>query len=203
MTDNEKKILFGFGLLGLGVLLFMSRRKLGELATAALDEVNSAIFTASLPSAARPYSDLVRQVAREQSIDPLLLVALVQREDPSWNPYAEGHDPGGSIGHGLTQITSDTSWIESGDPFDPYRNLTRGAQMLNDELGFFASKFPDDPALAAQYALAAYNRGRTKVWASAQRGEPPDTGTTDAYASGTWALYQARIAAFSAGLGQA
>jgi soluble lytic murein transglycosylase-like protein len=198
MTDNEKKILFGFGLLGLGVLLFMSRKKLGELATAALDEVNSAIFTASLPSAARPYSDLVRQVAREQSIDPLLLVALVQREDPSWNPNIVSYDGG----YGLTQITSDTSWIESGDPFEPHRNLTRGAQMLNDELQFFASKFPDDPALATQYALAAYNRGRTRVWAGAQRGEPPDTGTTDAYASGTWALYQARIAAFSAGLGQ-
>jgi membrane-bound lytic murein transglycosylase MltF len=198
MTDNEKKILFGFGLLGIGVLLFMSRKKLSELATAALDEANDLFFRAALSTNARPYADVVRQVAREQGRDPLLLAALVDREDPWWDPNIVSEDGG----HGLGQITSDTAWIESSDWRDPYTNLTKAAQMLGVELDFFASKFPDDPALATQYALAAYNRGRTKVWAGAQRGEPPDTGTTNSYATGVWAIYNRLAGAFSAGLGQ-
>jgi soluble lytic murein transglycosylase-like protein len=198
MTDNEKKILFGFGLLGIGVLLFMNRRVLSSLASSALDEANDLLFRSALSTNAQPYADIVRQVAREQGRDPLLLAALVDREDPWWDPNIVSGDGG----YGLGQITSDLAWISSADWSDPYTNLTKAAQMLGVELDFFNGKFPDDPTLATQYALAAYNRGRTKVWASAQRGEPPDTGTTDNYATGVWSIYNRLAGTFQAGLGQ-
>ena len=198
MTDNEKKILFGFGLLGIGVLLFMNRKSLSSLATSALDEANDLLFRAALSTNAKPYADIVRQVAREQGRDPLLLAALVDREDPWWDPNIVSADGG----HGLGQITSDLAWIASAAWWDPYTNLTKAAEMLGVELDFFTSKFPDDPTLATQYALAAYNRGRTRVWASAQRGEPPDTGTTNNYATGVWSIYDRLAGTFQAGLGQ-
>jgi membrane-bound lytic murein transglycosylase MltF len=198
VTDNEKKILFGFGLLGIGVLLFMNRKNLSSLATSALDEANDLLFRAALSTHAKPYAEIVRQVAREQGRDPLLLAALVDREDPWWDPNIVSGDGG----HGLGQITSDTAWIASAAWWDPYTNLTKAAEMLGVELDFFRSKFPDDPTLATQYALAAYNRGRTKVWAGAQRGEPPDTGTTDNYATGVWSIYDRLAGTFQAGLGQ-
>ena len=198
MTDNEKKILFGFGLLGIGVLLFMNRKSLSSLATSALDEANDLLFRAALSTNAKPYADIVRQVAREQGRDPLLLAALVDREDPWWDPNIVSADGG----HGLGQITSDLAWIASAAWLDPYTNLTKAAEMLGVELDFFTSKFPDDPTLATQYALAAYNRGRTRVWASAQRGEPPDTGTTNNYATGVWSIYDRLAGTFQAGLGQ-
>ncbi len=185
MTDNEKKILFGFGLLGIGVFLFMKRKMLSGLASSALDEVNEWAFTASLPARAQPYSAVIRQVAREQSIDPFLLVALVQREDPMWNPAIVSPDGG----YGLAQITSDRAWIATANWSDPHENLTRGAQMLNDELTFFRQKLPDDPDLATQAALAAYNHGRGAVWTNLQARprRPPDTGTTgNDYATAVW-----------------
>lgn len=202
LTDNEKRILFGAGLLGIGAILFLGRRKLSDLASSALDDANDAAFRLALSPNARPYADLVKQVAGEEGRDPLLLAALVDRENPRWDPYAMGYDPGGSVGYGLGQITSDTAWIESmGEAvFDPHTNLTKAAQMLGVELDFFASKFPDDPTLATQYALAAYNRGRARVWRDAQAGLPPDTGTTDNYATGVWSIYTQRVAAFQAGL---
>lgn len=196
MTDNEKKILFGFGLLAFGVFLFMTRKKLGGLASQALDAANDALFTASLPAAARPYSSVIKQVASEQSIDPFLLIALVQREDPAWNPSIVSPDGG----YGLTQITSDHAWIQRANWSDPYENLTRGAQMLNDELSFFRSRI-DDEAAATQAALAAYNHGRGNVWASVQAGLSPDTGTTGAnYASDVWAKFQTLSSSFSSQL---
>jgi transglycosylase-like protein with SLT domain len=185
MNDRERMAL-GLGLLGVGVFLFMKRKALSSIAIAALDAVNDEIFTLSLPVKARPYAAEIKQVASEQSIDPFLLVALVQREDPAWNPSIVSNDGG----HGLTQITSDKAWIASAAWDDPYTNLTRGAQMLNDEINFFSGKL-NDQAAVIQASLAAYNHGRPKVWANVQAGLSPDTGTTGGdYASAVWQTYQ-------------
>ncbi len=194
---SQKKILIGLSLLGLGVLVVMKRRALSDLASAALDSVNDELFTLSLPSRAQPYSDVIKQVAKDAPIDPFMLVALVQREDPMWDPNIVSADGG----HGLTQITSDRAWIASGDPFDPYRNLMRGAEMLNDELSFFSGQGLDED-LAAQAALAAYNHGRGAVWSNVQAGLSPDSGTTGGdYATDVWNKFQSLAGSFASKLG--
>lgn len=191
--DRKLAALLGFGVLTAGVVIYMTRRRqLTSAGQASLEPSNDSAFRSVLSSAAQPYADIVKQVAQEQSIDPLLLVALVEREDPWWDPNIVSGDGG----HGLTQITSDRAWIASADWADPYTNLTRGAQMLGDELSFFLGKFPDDPELGTRYALAAYNRGRTRVWQTAQALGDPDTGTTNNYASGVWNKYQALTTGF-------
>lgn len=196
MTDNEKKVLFGFGLLGVGVFLFMKRGSLSSLASSALDEVNASIFTAILPSRAQPYSAVIRQVGQEQSMDPFLLVALVQREDPAWDPNIVSFDGG----HGLTQITSDKAWIASGDPFDPYRNLTRGAQMLNDEIAR-AHRAGLEGDLAIQAALGSYNHGPVAI-TNVVNGLSPDTGTTgNNYATSVWNTFQTLSTSFANSIG--
>jgi soluble lytic murein transglycosylase-like protein len=198
MTDKQK-ILLGLSLLGLGVLLFMKRHTLSDLASAALDSANDELFRLSLPSRAQPYVDVIKRASRDSGMDPFLLVALVQREDPTWNPSIISYDGG----HGLTQITSDRSWIASADWADPYTNLMKGAEMLNDELLFFSGQGLDEDA-AAQAALAAYNHGRGAVWSNVQAGLSPDTGTTGSnYASDVWNKFQNLAGGFAVSIGLA
>jgi membrane-bound lytic murein transglycosylase MltF len=202
MTDKQK-ILLGLGLLGLGVLVFIKRHALSNIASAALDSVNDELFRLSLPSRAQPYADVIKQASRDSGMDPFMLVALVQREDPAWDPNVVSNDGG----HGLTQITSDKSWIASADWSDPYTNLMKGAVMLNDELSFFSSQGLDEDS-AAQAALAAYNHGRNAVWRNVQAmqagqaGVSIDSGTTGGdYASDVWMKFQNLAGGFAASLG--
>jgi membrane-bound lytic murein transglycosylase MltF len=206
MTDKQK-ILLGLGLLGLGVLVFIKRHALSNIASAALDSVNDELFRLSLPSRAQPYADVIKQASRDSGMDPFMLVALVEREDPMWNPNIVSNDPNGGHGYGLTQITSDKSWIASADWSDPYTNLMKGAEMLNDELSFFSSQGLDEDS-AAQAALAAYNHGRNAVWRNVQAmqagqaGVSIDSGTTGGdYASDVWMKFQNLAGGFAASLG--
>jgi soluble lytic murein transglycosylase-like protein len=200
MTDKQKLFL-GLGLLGLGIVIFMKRHALSDLASKALDSVNDELFRLSLPSRAQPYSDIIKQVSRDSGMDPFMLVALVQREDPTWDPNIVSNDPNGGHGYGLAQITSDKSWIASANWSDPYTNLMKGASMLNDELSFFSGQGLDEDS-AAQAALAAYNHGRGNVWANVQAGLSPDTGTTGSnYASDVWQKFQDLAGGFAASLG--
>jgi hypothetical protein len=79
MTDKQK-ILLGLSLLGLGVILFMKRREISSLASAALDSVNDELFRLSLPSSAQPYAPIIKRVSSETGMDPFILAAIGERE---------------------------------------------------------------------------------------------------------------------------
>ena len=175
MNDRQRFFLGG-AVITVGVLYLM-RNKI-------YDATKTAIFKAIIPNAAVPYADVVLQVAQEQGVDPLLIIALVQREDPAWDPNIISYDGG----HGLTQITSDRVWIASTAWNDPYLNLTKGVKMLKENLAYFASKgLTGSDQLRA--ALAAYNHGPGRVWANIQAGgmAAVDVGTTNNYSAGVYA----------------
>lgn len=52
-----------------------------------------------------PYADLITKWAKKYSFEPALIAAIVERES-NFQPGAIGHDPGGTIGQGLMQLTS-------------------------------------------------------------------------------------------------
>lgn len=151
------------------------RKKAAQAAGIVIDAAKVEIFRSTLPRAAQPYAEIVLKVASEQGVDPLLIVALVQREDPKWDPNIVTFDGG----HGLTQITSDKAWLArmGARAFDPYENLTHGVEMLKDNLRYFANKGLTG-ADQLRAALAAYNHGPGSVWADVRAGRDPDTGTT-------------------------
>ena len=181
MTDTQK-LLLGAGLLGLGVLLFMKRKDISELASAALDSANDELFKLSLPSTAQPYADVIKQVAAETGMDPFILAALGDRETGWGTVRGSGGTTGTSIigadgtGHGLMQIDSGTwgDWIAANNWQDPYTNVKKGAEILSSDMDYFANKGVEGDD-QVQAALAAYNHGPGNVWANIeamQAGEP-------------------------------
>jgi soluble lytic murein transglycosylase-like protein len=102
------------------------------------------------PSGAR-YASLIREVARQEQVDPALLHAVVTVES-GYNPRAVS--PKGAIG--LMQLMPDTARRYSvSDIWDPLQNLRAGARYLRDLL----EMFNDNVSLA----LAAYNAGEKAV----------------------------------------
>ena len=204
MTDSEKKALLGFGLLSLGVLLFMKRKTLSSVAQSALDSVNDAIFQAVIPSSAQPYSDVIKQVAQETGVDPFLIAALGDREtrwgsirglNGSTGPSIIGAD---GTGHGLMQIDSGTwgDWIAANDWADPYTNVKKGVEVFAGDLDFFSAKGLSGDDLT-RAALAAYNHGPGNVWANIQAGRDPDAGSTGGnYSSDVFSRASTMVAAF-------
>jgi len=169
----EGKNLVVVGAVGAAALLFLFRKQVAQVGTIVMDEAKKQIFKSIIPDAADPYADVVLQVAAEQRVDPFLIIALVEREDPKWDPNIVTYDGG----HGLTQITSDKDWIASHNWADPYTNLTHGVEMLKENLHYFAVKgLTGGDQLRA--ALAAYNHGPGNVWKNIQAGRPADYGTT-------------------------
>jgi len=214
MTDKQK-ILIGLSLLGLGVILFMKRREISDLASAALDAANDELFRLSLPSSAQPYSDVIKRVASETGMDPFIIAVLGDKETGWGTVRGSGGTSGPSIigadgtGHGLMQIDSGTwrSWLESHDWTDPYTNVRKGAEILSSNMAYFAGKGLEGDE-QTQAALAAYNHGPDNVWANIeamQAGEPGvsiDTGTTGGnYASDVWNRFQNWAGSFAASLG--
>jgi hypothetical protein len=208
MTKSEK-VLLGLGLLGLGVILFLKRRAISDLATSALDAVNDAVFRASIPGAAAPYADVIKQVAKEKGVDPFLISALGWRETRWGTVRGQGGSTGPSIigsdgtGHGLMQIDSGTwgSWIDSHDWADPYTNVSKGVDIYLQGLDYFTSRGLEGD-MATQAALAAYNHGPQSVWKNIQAGLSPDTGTTGGnYASDVWATIQNWAGSFASSVG--
>ena len=205
MTDKQK-LLFGLGLLGLGVLLFMKRKELSGLASAALDEVNDAVFRLSLPSRAQPYADLIKRVSQETGMDPWIIAAIGQRES-EWGAALNPPGPAGTgdygHGHGLMQIDDKTwgSWLASHDWTSPYVNVRKGADILSSNMDYFASRGLEGDE-QVQAALAAYNHGPGNVWANIEAGLSPDTDTAGGdYASDVWARFQSWAGGFAASLG--
>ena len=97
------------------------------------------------------YASLIRDVAREEQVDPALLHAVITVES-GYNPRAVS--PKGAIG--LMQLMPDTARRYSvSDIWDPVQNLRGGARYLRDLL----EMFNDNLSLA----LAAYNAGEKAV----------------------------------------
>lgn len=209
---DQTKILLGIGALGLGVLVFMKRKAISDLAVAAIDAANDAIFRAVIPARAEPYADVIKQVAAETGIDPFIIVALGDRETRWGTVRGAGGTTGPSIigadgtGHGLMQIDSGTwgDWIAANDWADPYTNVKKGVSIFSTDLDYFASKgLAGEDQIRA--ALAAYNHGPSAVWrayqAALDAGEEPDFdhGTTGGdYSSSVWDTFTGYGNAFAA-----
>ena len=98
-----------------------------------------------------PFGETIREVAKTNRVDSLLLASIVEVES-SFNPRVVS--PKGAMG--LTQLMPTTAAIFGvSDPFDPLTNLDAGAQYL----GHLLERFDADLELA----LAAYNAGPTVV----------------------------------------
>ena len=213
MTDKQK-ILIGLSLLGLGVLLFMKRREISDLASAALDSANDELFRLSLPSSAQPYAPIIKRVSSETGMDPFILAAIGERES-RWGNALHPRGPAGTgdngYGHGLMQIDSRTwsSWLASHDWADPYTNVRKGAEILSSNMDYFANQGLEGDE-QVQAALAAYNHGPGNVWANIeamQAGEPGvsiDTGTAGGdYAADVWNRFQNWAGNFAVSIGLA
>lgn len=212
MKDREK-LLLGAGIAGLGVLIFMSRKTLSAVATSALDAVNDAIFLASIPSSARTYADVIRQVAQESGVDPFVIVSLGWRES-HWGDLLSPRGPSGlgdaGHGHGLMQIDDRTwgDWLAEYDWTDPYTNVSKGADIFSGYLSnAYGQGLDGDAALLA--AMGAYNHGPKaigNVVAAVRDGTDifaaADTNTTQGnYASDVYAKAQSWQGVFASNLG--
>ena len=95
------------------------------------------------------YAPLVRAIACENNVHPLLLDALVLQES-RYNPVAVSH--AGAIG--LGQLMPGTARMLGVNPHDVRENLTGAARYLRSQLDTFGS---------VRLALAAYNAGPGRV----------------------------------------
>jgi len=193
-------------LLGGGVLYMVWKKKsvMTEAGQGALD--NAAALAVALPSEAQPYADVIRQVASERGVDPLLIAAIGQQES-RWGQALSPRGPGGtgSGGHdrGLMQISDQTwgDWLAANDWTDPYTNVSKGAEILASNLSYFGGKgFEGDDLTHA--ALAAYNGGPGRVWAAIQNGASPDSVTTGGnYGASVMNYFSQYVASASSALG--
>jgi membrane-bound lytic murein transglycosylase MltF len=208
-VDDRTKTYLTIGALGLGVLAFMKRKDLSDLASAALTEINDAIFRQVIPARAEPYADVIKQVASESGIDPFIIVALGDQEtrwgtvkgyEGTTGPSIIGAD---GTGHGLMQIDSGTwgDWLATNDWTDPLTNVRKGVSIFSTDLDYFASKgLEGDERTRA--ALAAYNHGPSNVWANIQAGRDVDYRTTGGnYSQRVWDAFQNFSTSFASILG--
>lgn len=109
-------------------------------AQAAFDDPDS--FTGSLPSDARPYADLILQVAQEKGIDPYLIAAIGHNES-RWGLALTPQGPNGTSAdgqdRGLMQLNrrvygDDVAW------YDPLTAIRLGADHILRSQGFFTGK---------------------------------------------------------------
>jgi soluble lytic murein transglycosylase-like protein len=92
------------------------------------------------------FSELVRQSAKANGVDPLLVHSMIQVES-GYNPYAVS--PKGA--EGLMQLMPSTArMLGVANSFDPQQNIEAGVRYLK----YLQSVYKDD-----RMALAAYNAG--------------------------------------------
>ena len=114
------------------------------------------------------YDAVIKEVARQRGLDPMVLKAVVWRES-RFRPGKVGLEGE----RGLMQITDAAAreWVKSekiasfapSDLFDPKVNLEAGSWLLARALHRYQDR--DDPL---PFALAEYNAGRSRVarWAN-------------------------------------
>src|SRR3972149_2829488 len=167
MTDKQK-ILIGLSLLGLGILFFMKRREISDLASAALDSANDELFRLSLPSSAQPYASIIKRVSSETGMDPFILAAIGERES-RWGNALHPRGPAGTgdngYGHGLMQIDSRT-WSSMRARGAPGSGATTGLTPTRT-----CGRVP-------RSSPRTWTTSRTKVWKATSRSRPPSPRTT-------------------------
>jgi len=177
MNDRAKIALFGFGLLGVGAVIYMTRRRqLSATGQSAIDRAD--LFSLAIPSEAAPYAATILAVAEETGVDPFVIAAIGERES-RWGLTLDANGLGDSgHGHGIMQIDDRTwgSWLASSEWWDPYVNVRKGAEIMGQNLDYFAGKGLTGNELIAA-AAAGYNHGPGAVWRNIQSGISPDTGT--------------------------
>lgn len=148
------------------------------IGSAAFDAAKKSIFLVSIPSEARQYADIILRVAKEQGVDPMIIVALGQHES-RWGQALDNDGKGDNgHGHGIMQIDdrSHLAWLDSHNWRDPYTNVTYGAQVFKQAYSYMGQKgLTGDKQLEA--AIAAYNAGPGTVWGAIAKGLPPDAVT--------------------------
>jgi soluble lytic murein transglycosylase-like protein len=179
MNDRAKAAILGFGILGVGAVIYMTRRRqLSSTAQSAVDRAD--LFSLAIPSEAAPYAATILAVAEETGVDPFVIAAIGQRES-RWGLALDANGLGDSgHGHGLMQIDDRTwaSWIAANDWADPYVNVRKGAEIMGQNLDYFAGKGLTGNDLIAA-AAAGYNHGPGAVWRNIQAGISPDMGTAN------------------------
>lgn len=206
---KEAGFIAGLGLLGLGAYLVMKKKTvpLTDITAAALAPENEPTFVAILTPQGQPYADVIKQVASETWLDPLLITAIGQHES-GWGTLLVPRGPAGVAdgghGRGLMQIDDRTwtDWINANDWTDPLTNVRKGVDIFISNLNYFAAKGVEgDDRVSA--ALAAYNAGPGHVWGNIQNNRPIDTGTRPAnnYSALVLDIYGQLSGTFLAALG--
>lgn len=118
------------------------------------------------------YTDMITEVAKEEGVDPKIMLALVQNES--------GFDPKADSGKafGLAQLTKGTAKEVGVDIYDPRDNVRGGARYFKKKLNEFDGNM--------ELALAAYNAGAGAVRRS---GGIPQNGETPTYVARVMATY--------------
>lgn len=85
-----------------------------------------------------PYAGTITKWARTYNFEPALIAAIIERES-GFDPGATGHDPGGTVGQGLMQLTTQTykdwwqSYIDAGDD-SISANVHAGVRALREKV---------------------------------------------------------------------
>lgn len=191
------------GGLGIAVLVaFTQRRTIMLYGSKAIDAAHEAIWTAQLPSYARPYAPIMLRVAREEGVDPNLIFALGDRET-LWGtskfldkPGPEGRGDGGH-GYGLMQIddrdASNTAFIASGAWRNPYSNVSFGVKKLKRKMAFFTGRSKVNGLTdGTTVTIGSTSASRLGVAPGTYRDPRPLSGS---------ALWEAAIASYNTGEG--
>lgn len=104
---------------------------------------------------------VIARVSRETGVEEALLHAIISRES-AYKVYAKSH--AGAMG--LMQLMPDTArylGLSKTEFYDPYKNVTAGANYIKEQLANFDGRL--------DFALAAYNAGPGAV--RKYRGIPP------------------------------
>lgn len=204
-------ILAGVGITG---VIIMFRKKIASAGGVLIDDAKKWAFQAVISNAAAQYGDVILQVAGEQGVDPFLVVALGEQETKWGTAHGLNGTSGPGIigldgtGHGLLQIDSGTwgDWLAANAWDDPYTNVTKGAQILKQDLAYFAGKGVTGGD-QLQLALAAYNHGPGHVWSNYQSGgigaiDLDTRGRDDGYSRSVAAMLASLSSSFQSTLGQ-
>lgn len=109
------------------------------------------IFTTHKKTAPSLYESLALEIAKEHSLDPALIKAVITAES-NWDPFAVSKK--GAMG--LMQLMPATAQaLNVKNPYDPEENIRAGIRYLK----YLLEKFNGDIVLA----IAAYNAGPTIV----------------------------------------
>jgi soluble lytic murein transglycosylase-like protein len=122
-----------------------------------------------------------------------ILAAICWRESlfgDALTPKGPGGTGDGGHGRGLMQVDDryHKDFCATDAWKDPYRNITKGAEILHDAVGFFAQRGFAGPMLW-RCAIAGYNAGCGAVLRAVQNSAPPNPDiATTGYDYSSWVL---------------